>query len=395
MTSLRIGTVTLIVALAMAACSRSGPEPEPVRSVRTQTVSMGQSGGTKEFAADIRARTESRLSFRVGGKIVQRPAELGQRVKAGQLLAQLDPEDLRRGQEAAQAAVSAAETNAEQLKSEYQRFKVLRDQGFISAWDLDRRGAALASAQAQLDQAKAQAQVQRNQAAYSALTANASGVVTAMEVEVGAVVAAGTPVLRLALDGPRDVVFAVPEDTMVSMKHLLGKQDALNVRIWGKDGTWPATLRELAASADPSTRTFQAKADVGNAELQLGQTATVMVDTPRTDGVVTLPLSALTRQQDKTSVWVVDKTTMTVRPAPVVVGGAQGNDVLVTNGLAAGQEVVTAGAHVLTPGQKVKFFQPPPTAGGATPAAIAGASGTPVPAATAGGSTAASAAAAR
>lgn len=365
MTSMRTGSITLLLLLGLAACSRGGPEPEPVRAVRTQTVTVGQAGGVKEFAADVRARTESRLSFRVGGKLVQRPAELGQRVKAGQLLAQLDPEDLRKSQEAAQAAVAAAETNAEQLKSEFQRFKVLRDQGFISAWDLDRRAAALASAQAQLDQAKAQAQVQRNQAAYSALTATSAGVVTAVEAEIGAVVAAGTPVLRLALDGPRDVVFAVPEDVMASMKPLLGKQDALSVRIWGREGAWPATLRELGASADPATRTFQAKAEVGGAELQLGQTATVMIDTPRSEGVVLLPLSALLKQQDKTSVWVVDKSTMTVRPAPVVVAGAQGNDVLISSGLSAGQEVVTAGAHVLAPGQKVKFFQPPGGGSGA------------------------------
>lgn len=353
-------TSVLASALLLAACSKQAPEPEPVRAVRTQTVAISSAGGTKEYAAEVRARTESRLSFRVGGKVVQRPADLGQRVKAGQLLAQLDPEDLRKGQEAGQAAVVAAETNAEQLRNEYLRFKDLREQGFISAWELERRGSALKAAQAQLDQTKAQAQVQRNQAAYAALTATAPGVVTGVDVDVGAVVAAGSPVVRVALDGPRDVVFAVPEDALRAMKLLLGKAGAIKLRIWGGSDTVPATLRELAASADPATRTFLAKADAGRADLQLGQTATVLIEQPRAEGIVLLPLTALFRQQNGTAVWVLDKATMVVRPQPVVVGGAQGNDAVVASGLAAGQQVVTAGVHALAAGQKVKLYEPAP-----------------------------------
>lgn len=352
----------LAAVVLLAACSRSQPEPEPVRAVRTVTVVMGSAGGQREFAAEVRARTESRLGFRVGGKIVSRPAELGQRVRPGQVLAQLDPEDLRQGQDAARAALTAAQANHEVAAAELKRFRDLRDQGFISAAEFDRRALALSSAQAQLDQARAQALVQRNQAAYATLTANAAGTVVATEAEPGNVVTAGAPVVRLALDGPRDATFSVPEDSLPLMQGLLGRPGALKVRLWGETTTVPATLRELAASADPVTRTYLAKADLGSAAVTLGRTATVLVDLPRAQGVAKLPLTALTRLGEGSGVWVVDKGSMAVKQVPVVVAGAEGNEVVIASGLSAGQEVVTAGVHVLTPGQKVRLYSAPAAA---------------------------------
>jgi membrane fusion protein, multidrug efflux system len=365
--------LTMVFVTSLVGCGKRDAEPEPIRAVRTQTVVAGTAGGTKEYAAEIRARTEARLSFRVGGKLIQRPAEVGRAVKAGQVLAQLDPDDLRQGQEGARAGVTAAEANLELASAEFKRYKELRDQGFISSLELDRRGMALKAAQAQVDQAKSLANVQRNQAAYTTLVASAAGVVTGVDAEVGAVLAAGTPVVRLALDGARDVVFAVPEDAVAALKTLIGKPDALSVRLWGGTGVNAATLREVAASADPVTRTFQAKADLGEAKVQLGQTATVLIDIPRVEGIVKLPLSAITRQQDKSAVWIVDKASMSVKSTPVVVAGADGNEVIIASGLVAGQEVVIAGVHVLTPGQKVKFFSAaqPSAAGVALDAAAA------------------------
>lgn len=345
-----------VAAVVLTACSRSAPEPEPIRAVRTVIVAMDSAVASREFAAELRARSEARLGFRVGGKLVARPAEVGQRVRAGQVLAQLDPEDLRQGQDAARAALRAAQANHEIAAAELERFKGLRDQGFISAAELDRRTLALTSAKAQLDQAQAQATVQRNQAAYATLLATGPGVVVATEAEPGQVVAAGAAVVRLALDGPRDAVFAVPEDSVAPMQALLGRPGALQVRLWSSGAVVPATLRELAAAADPVTRTFQAKADLGGAAVQLGQTATVLLRAAPAPGLVKLPLTAVTRVQDKTSVWVVDGAAMTVRPVTVDVAGAEDNTALIRAGLSAGQRVVTAGVHTLSPGQKVRLY---------------------------------------
>jgi RND family efflux transporter MFP subunit len=349
----------LFVVMALAACSRQAVAPEPVRAVRTLTVETGSAGGTHEYAAEIRARTESRLGFRVGGKLLSRAAEAGQRVKAGQVLAQLDPQDLRLAQNAARAATEAAQVNADLAASDLKRAKDLFAQGFVSGAEIDRRETQLRAAMAQLEQAKAQAGVQVNQAGYAVLTATAPGVVTAVEAEPGAVLGAGTPVVRMALDGPRDVVFSVPEDAVARVRALQGRVGALKVKPWGGAGTLSATVREIAAAADTATRTFLVKADLGRAEVQLGQTATVVLDLPRQDGVIRLPLSAVAKIEGQTAVWVVDKTSMTVKLQPVAVAGAEGNTVVVASGLTPGAVVVTAGVHVLTPGQKVRFYVAP------------------------------------
>ena len=355
-----------VLPLLLAACSRPEPAPEPVRAVRTLTVGAESAGGSLEFAAEVRARTESRLGFRVGGKLLSRSAEVGQRVKAGRPLAQLDGTDLRLGQDAALAAVRAAQSAHDLAAAELERYRELREQGFISGLELERRETTLKAQKAQLDQALAQAGVQGNQAAYAALLAPADGIVTAVEAEPGAVLAAGTPVLRLAHDGPRDVVFAVPEDGLAGMQQLLDRTGALQVRPWGGSSTLPATVREVAAAADPTTRTFQVKADIGAAPLQLGQTVTVLVELPRQAGVSKLPLTAVMQQQGQTAVWLLDRQTMTVQVQPVVVAGAEGNAVVIASGLSPGQTVVTAGVHTLTPGQKVRLYEAPPAA---TPAA--------------------------
>ena len=356
----------------LSACSRPEPVAAPVRAVRTITVAPQTAGGVHEYAGEVRARTESRLGFRVGGKIVRRDADLGDSVKAGQLLAQLDPQDLKLGQEAAKAALSAAQVNLDQAAADFKRFKELRDQGFISSAELERRETAFKAAQAQLEQARAQSSVQGNQAAYASLLADAKGVITAVEAEPGMVVAAGSPVLRLAHDGPRDVVFAVPEDKVSLIKQLASVPGRFKVRLWGSPGEpLPASIREVSAAADPVTRTFLVKADVGRAEVKLGQTATVLVELPKTDGVTKLPLSALKEDQGRTVVWLVDRQSMTVRAQPVQVAGADGNDAVITSGLQSGQVVVTAGVHVLNPGQPVKFYVDP-----GAPSASAAASAT-------------------
>jgi RND family efflux transporter MFP subunit len=359
-----LATALLPMVVLVAGCSRQQAAPEPVRAVRTVTIAPQTAAVTLEYAAEVKARTESRLSFRIGGKIVKRQAQFGDAVKAGQVLAQLDPQDLKLSQDAAKAALSAARASREQAEADWKRFRELRDQGFISSAELERRDVALKSARAQADQAYAQSSAQANQTAYAALIADTSGVITGIDAEPGMVVGSGTPVVRLAHDGPRDAVFSVPEDKIELLRTLAGKPDALKVKLWGNGGEiFAATLREVAAAADPMTRTFLVKADVGRAPARLGQTATVIVDAGQQAGVVKLPLAAVTEVQGKTSVWLLDPATMTVQPRPVQVAGADGNAVVIAAGLQPGERVVTAGVHVLTPGLKVRpYVEPSSTA---------------------------------
>ena len=358
-----------LLTVLMSGCSKQAAAPEPERAVRTQLVSTGNASASHEYAAEVKPRVESRLSFRVSGKLLSRSVNLGDTVKAGQVLARIDAQDLKLAEAAAAAGVAAARTNRDQMGADYKRFVDLQRQGFISTAELERRDSAFKAAQAQLDQAKAQADVQGNQAGYAQLVADGAGVVTGVEAEPGQVLAAGTPVVRIALDGPRDIVFSVPEDQIGRVKAAAGVLGAFKVRLWGNDKTYPLALREVSAAADPVTRTFLIKADSGKLDVRLGQSATVVLDLPQRSGVIKLPLSAVLQQSGKTSVWVLDGASMTVKPVAVQVGGADGNEVLIASGLSPNQEVVVAGVHVLSPGQKVKRYAPPRTI--AAPAASA------------------------
>jgi len=370
---MRLFILSLMALPALIACTPAPAPQEPVRAVRTMVLQSGVAALQHEYAAEVRARTESRLAFRVGGKLVRRMVDAGDLVKAGQPLAQIDASDLKLGQDAARAALAAAEAQLALNEAELKRYRELRDQGFISGLEFERREAALKTSRAQAEQLRAQAGLQVNQAGYAVLVADVSGVVTAVDAEPGAVLAAGAPVLRLAHDGPRDAVFSVPEDRLPALRALLGRPGALKMKPWGTETLRPATVREVAASADPVTRTFLVKADIGATDLRLGQTATVLVDAPPVAGVFKLPLPAVFEQGGQSQVWLVDPAKMTVRAQPVRVAGAEGNLVLVAAGLADGQRVVTAGVHALTPGQVVRLYAEPALTTAAGPTTPVGA----------------------
>ena len=357
--SLTSGATLCAVVLSLSACSKPAVTEEPVRAVKVITVGTQAMQSGSEYAGEVRARVESRLGFRVGGKIVRRQAELGQRVKVGDVLAQLDAQDLKLASEAARAQLNAASTNRDLAAADFKRFKDLRDQNFISAAELERREASLKAAQAQVDQAQAQFSGQGNQAAYAALVADTAGVVTAVEAEVGQVVGAGTPVVRIAQDGPRDVVFSVPEDKILKIK--IGSE--VSIRTWANPTVFKGSVREVAASADPVTRTFSVKVTMQAKEaLPLGVTVSVTPQSLDRSGpaVIKLPTSAFHHDGKNAAVWVLDPAQMTVKLQPVVIATADGNDVVVSQGLQPGMKVVAAGVHVLSPGQKVTVYQEKP-----------------------------------
>jgi len=347
-------------AILLAGCQPAPAPVEPVRAVRTLVVQTAPTRSQLEFAAEIRPQVESRLGFRVPGKLVERRVRFGQTVRAGDVLARLDAQDLQLGQEAARAALGAAQAQLDVAESEFKRFVTLREQGYISGAELERREASLKSARAAVEQASAQLRLQVNQSGYSTLVADAAGVITAVEAEPGMVMAAGATVVRLAHDGPRDAWFSVSEDRIAAVRALIDRQGVLQVRGWGaSDRNWPATVREVAAAADPATRTFLVKADLGVAPVALGQTVTVLLPGPETPPALMLPLTALFEHQGKSQVWVLDRTTMTVQMRAVQLVGLQANLIVLGAGLNPGDTVVTAGVHTLSPGQKVSLYAEP------------------------------------
>lgn len=341
----------------LAACSRPEPAPEPLRAVKLLTVGANALQAQQEYAGEVRARTESRLGFRVAGKIMQRPAELGAHVRPGELLAQLDPQDYQLAAQAAQAQVTAAQTQQELAAADYQRYARLQAQNFISGAELERRETTLKAAQATLAQSRAQAAAQGNQTGYTRLLADVAGVITAIEAEPGQVVTAGAPVLRLAHDGPRDVVFAAPEDKVSALR----TGQAVQVRPWVQGALLQGRIREVAASADPTTRTYAVKVALEGANPPaLGATVYVLPQSLGRAGqtAITLPTTALLQQGNGTAVWVYDPATSTVRLQKIEVATADGNAAVVASGLTPGIQVVATGVHVLSPGQKVTVYQP-------------------------------------
>ena len=350
----------VVASTLLGACSKPAPPEEPIRAVRIMTVSARPFVSGYEYAGEVKAQTESRLGFRVGGKIIKRQAELGQRVKAGQILAQLDPQDYKLAADAARAQLRVVATSRDLAAADYKRYKELKDQNFISGAELERRDSTFKAAQAQYEQAQSQLAVQGNQAAYASLVADVAGVVTAIEAEPGQVVTAGAPVVRIAADGARDVVFSVPEDKVTSFKPGM----AVNVRLWTQDTQLPAVVREVGASADPATRTYQIKVTLSGKDTAppLGSTVYVLpqgLGGGGTEGsqVIKVPTSALRRDGNTSAVWVLDKASMTVKSQTVQIATADGNDAVIAAGLKPGMLVVSAGVHVLSPGQRVSIYQ--------------------------------------
>lgn len=353
--ALRPRLATLAALLVLAGCQQQPPAEAPLRVVRTISVSTIVDRPELELAAEVRARTETRLAFRVGGKLVARAVEVGDVVHAGQILARLDPTDLQAGASAARAQREAARVQRDQARADLNRFRELRDQGFISGAEFERRETALRAASAQLDQADAQLAVQANQARYATLRADAEGVVVGADAEVGAVLGAGQPVLRIARNGERDAVFVVPENRRELALALQAQATPLPVRLWGSDAPVQARIREVAAAADPMSRTFQVRATLSQAHLAPGQTATIVLPLPERQGAH-LPLAAVFARDGRPHVWVVEGEPHKLRAQAVVVEPAADEMVRVTAGLQAGEVVVTAGAHVLEDGQVVRVL---------------------------------------
>ncbi|MDO8300147.1 efflux RND transporter periplasmic adaptor subunit [Lacisediminimonas sp.] len=361
----------LTTSLLLGACGKPAEKAEDVRPVRAMLLEPQKISVIAEFPGEVRARVESRLGFRVPGKIVTRNVDVGAAVKRGQVLMQLDPQDLRLAQAQADAALRAANSNLALAKSEFARYQELRQKNFVSAAVLQAKETAFQSAQASHEQALAAARNQSNQAGYANLLSDSDGVVTAIDAEAGQVVAAGTPVLRVARPGDKEVVIGIPEDKVDALRNIAD----LQVTFWAdREYKMKGKLRELSPVADPATRTYLARVSIPDAaqQIRLGMTATVAFIAANPNPVLKLPLSALFNEKGNTAVWVVENGA--VKLVPVQLATVSGNDVVIASGVAAGQTVVTAGVNLLKPGQKVKLLV---AESPAAPAVTAGSPGSP------------------
>lgn len=346
----------LLLLMPLAGCNKRVKVVDPVRPVRWLQVHAASAADANSYAGVVRARYESSLGFRVGGKITRREVNVGDRVKAGQELARLDSSDLALQVRSNRAEVAARQADYDMAKADLDRYKDLVGPGYVSRSEYDRQRSAYQSAKAKLDAARAQYRQSINQSDYSRLLADHDGVITAILAEAGQVVSAGQTVMQIARSGNVEIDISVPEDVITRLR--VGQ--AAKVVLGGAaDSVIPGSIREIASSADPATRTYDVRVRIPQPPpgMRLGMTATVTIPSVAAAGmppVFRLPLTAVIACGAARCVWVIDPKQSTVHQQQIGVVGIAENDLLVGKGLADGDIIVTAGANLLLPGEKVR-----------------------------------------
>jgi RND family efflux transporter MFP subunit len=349
-----IKAMGVLGSLALAACDPMTAQPlAPVRPVLVTPVHYEAQVSDRSFVGTVRPRIESDLGFRVAGKVSKRLVEVGTRVEAGQPLATLDEVDLGLQAEQAAAELRAATGVLAQASAAETRARELRQKGWSTDAQLDQAKAAADEARARLNRAERSVELTKNSLSYATLVADAAGVVTATLIEPGQVVTAGQTAIRLARLAEKEVVVAIPETLLTR-----AKSGEAQVSIWSNpDKRYVAKLRELAPSADAATRTYLAKFSMPEAgdEVQLGMTATLTLSDSASDRVARLPLSALFNQGEGPSLYIADAKSGALTLRRVSVKSFERDNVLVSDGVEEGANVVALGVQKLDPAQKVKI----------------------------------------
>jgi RND family efflux transporter MFP subunit len=355
MSSLKALTAVALLPL-LAACQDQAVSAvaKPERPVQVQRVAFRPEKASGEFVGVVRARYETDLGFRVAGKITDRIVNAGDTVRAGDVIARLDPKDLQLQVASAEAEISAATSNFAQASSDEVRFASLKTRGFAAVADYERKKAAEDEAEGRLERARRTLDLARNQLAYSELRANADGVITATLAEPGQVVAIGQAVARLAQHGEMEAAVALPENWLGE-----ARTSQASVRLWsGPKRRFTARLRELSPQADTMTRTYAARFTIEHPDetVALGMTATVTLSHDGAAAVAKLPLAAVLNRGTGASVYVIDKSGI-LELRPVTVASFTADAALLTAGVNAGERIVTLGVQTLAAGQKVRAIE--------------------------------------
>jgi len=347
-------TIVLVITASIVACGESVPPQAQPHSVLVTTVHNLSSEYERTFSAVVRARYESDQGFRTGGKVVARMVEVGQKVTAGQSLAQLDPADYELSVRSAEEQLRAAQVDAEQAASDEARLRNLLADHVVSVADHERQKARSDAAKARQAQALRQLDLARNQMKYTTLVAEFDGVITSIRFEVGQVVAQGAPVITIAKLSELEVVADLPEEMAGNVDSM-----AASATFWGTSTlTIPLKLRELSPVASTQTRTYRArftipdKSPTTSQVLHLGMTSNLHL-TQKSDQLASvLPATAVWKADGKSMVWQVNDTenTLVARPVEVI---RYTDEAVLVRGLTDGVKVVSAGIQKMTSGLEV------------------------------------------
>ncbi len=347
----------LISSLLLAGCDETeNLAPKPVRPVLSQLVEITPYWQTNTYSGEIRARHETNLGFRINGKIIERRVEAGDRVKPGDILARLDPDDYRLRLAEAEAQLAVAEAEKSKAAADLKRYDTLLQKRLVSEEEFQNYRKLLEVASAKERQASAAVNVARNQHSYTTLIADRKGVVTLVQADEGEVVAAGQSIVQLALCCEKEAEISVPENRLDALR---GAND-IQITLWAlPEQHYTAELRELAPAADSVTRTYRVRLAIAatGPEISYGMTATAKVRMQLHKQIVQLPLSAIFQQGTSTAVWVVDPEQLSVKLQPVTIAEYRQDGALISSGLNGSERVVSAGVHRLVAGQQVRLLE--------------------------------------
>jgi membrane fusion protein, multidrug efflux system len=350
--------LTLIGGPALSGCHRSVAQTAEVHFVVAAPVQSTDAEQSLRLPGEIHARYEMPLSFRVSGQVVQRLAQLGDEVKKGQVLAELDDDDAERNLHVAKAALDAAEQRLIFATRQRDRDEEQSRQDLISQLQLDQTRDAYAAALDARVQAREQLYLAENQLRYTKLTAAHDGAITSQNAEVGQFVSAGQTVFGFAWSMQRNVYVDVPEDSIAPI--IPGRAALIRVPSYSQS-SWSGRVREVSPAGDPQSHTYRVKVglDAPDARLILGMTVEVDFPPVRTTDPVRIAASALFHDGDRPAVWVVRRSDSRLELRPVTVLRYRERDVLVSNGLHVGESVVMQGVHTVSAGEKVTPTAPP------------------------------------
>jgi len=339
--------------IVLSACEKTPPPPPEIRPVRTVLATRQTEGEVVTLTGHISARTEENLAFRIDGRMLVRRASVGQELQPGDPVAEMDPQPQLDGVRTAQAMLSAAQASLQEATNNLARQQSLVSQGWSTRVAYDAANRTFQTAKASVDAASAVLHTAKDQLGYTHLVADAAGVVTATGAEAGEVVRAGQMIVTVAQHNGVDAVFDVPDDLMRRLKPdvtvTVALTDDPNIKT-------TAHVREVSPQADPVTRSFRVKLALDQTpdSMRLGATVSGEALLPPESGIE-LPATALTMADNKPAVWVVDPKTQEVSLRAVTVRRGGSSSIIVSDGLAGGEVVVTAGVHALHPGQKVRL----------------------------------------
>ena len=355
-TYIRLSAVSILSAavFALSGCSEEKAETKQiVRPVKVVEIAAIGTSRTLSYSGTVRARTEMNLGFRVNGKITERLVDIGQRVKSGDLLARIDPSDYELALASAKASLDAAARQVETTELARIRAEQLFSKNVSPKSQLEQATLSYNQAVATRDAARSVLDQAKNQVSYTDLKSDQNGIVTAVSADIGQVVGSGTPVVSVAVDGEKEVLVAIPETDIAQFKP--GK--VVTVGFWSDAALMlQGRVREVAGSAEPQSRTFAVRISLPKDQsVLLGMTAGILAAAADTQQLVSIPLSALAKQDDQPIVWTVERTAETVHARPVKVADFTADGVRIAEGLKPGDVVVAAGTQFMTEGLKVKL----------------------------------------